>query len=462
MPTVVEINTMRKKAGLPLIRYNLRKYSEQDVADLRLAFAALYEISDMAPGDHRGYWAVARGHGYDQELCHTDPSLFLTWHRSYVYWFEKALNAAYQGKVEDPDAEITLPYWNWTIFDPETDAENGLPMVVNAATYTDPEGEETRNPLAAARSLYRIEALGLEGDEQYTVRYPTQLRDGIPILAEEVEGYYDETDYSRFNDDFDGGAHGAVHVWVGGRNRDSKLPNFFGDMGQVVSAAYDPIFWLHHCMVDRVFFRWQKMHGDSTVSDHVRASTVYGGFTGAEVLDSEGFLKIEYGDAPVAAYGGDATVQQGSEEAPLPPTLTLPVAGLADGVENARLHLQGMRPPRKSYEVRVFVGEESADASTTTRGNPRFGGRLFFFGHGECFGAPGHCNPDQAARGIFDRRPGHPLAPRNYSLDITSAVQQYKGSAEDEVRLSFVVLDGNGDQVAPEELDFDSITLVAR
>jgi tyrosinase len=42
--------------------------------------------------------------------------------------------------------------------------------------------------------------------------------------------------------------HGAVHVWVG------------GTMGQIPWAAYDPIFWAHHAMIDRLWRLWQNRH----------------------------------------------------------------------------------------------------------------------------------------------------------------------------------------------------------
>ena len=461
MTTVVSINTKRKKAGLPLIRFDLRSYSDQDIADLRTAFAALYEITDLAPGDNRGFWAVARGHGYDQFLCHNDPSLFLTWHRAYVYWFEKALAQAFRWKKDDPELEITLPYWDWTLFDEETDAANGIPQAVDDETW-EVDGETEPNPLKSAKSLYRVEALGLEGDQQFTHRYTTQLRSRIPLLRFQVESYYQENDYATFNNDFDFGAHGAIHVLVGGESTQSRLPGRGGDMSRVVSASFDPIFWLHHCMVDRVWFRWQNLHGNASVPAHVRTSTTYGGFTGEEVLHAESFLEYIYGTAPSAAGYGDTEVAEGSEEAPLPPTLTVPLDRLGGDFRKARLNLEGMQPPKNSYEVRVFVDQEGADAGTPTEGNDRYAGTLFFFGHGDCPGAPGHCNPNQAQRGRYDRRPDHPLRKRNFSLDVTSAVKAAAAAEDDgQVVLSFVVLDPAGEQVAPEVLDFDNVTVVA-
>ena len=31
-------------------------------------------------------------------------------------------------------------------------------------------------------------------------------------------------------------------------------------MGSVPTAAYDPIFWAHHCMIDRLWYLWQLRH----------------------------------------------------------------------------------------------------------------------------------------------------------------------------------------------------------
>lgn len=42
--------------------------------------------------------------------------------------------------------------------------------------------------------------------------------------------------------------HGQVHGWVG------------GTMGVVAFAAYDPIFWAHHGMIDRLWYLWQLQH----------------------------------------------------------------------------------------------------------------------------------------------------------------------------------------------------------
>jgi tyrosinase len=64
--------------------------------------------------------------------------------------------------------------------------------------------------------------------------------------------------------------HNSIHLAVGGFDLEgtgptkgdaSPLPGANGDMGENDTAALDPIFFFHHCFVDRVFWLWQKKHG---------------------------------------------------------------------------------------------------------------------------------------------------------------------------------------------------------
>ena len=59
--------------------------------------------------------------------------------------------------------------------------------------------------------------------------------------------------------------HNSIHLAVGGcevpnYNR-SPIPGANGDMGENDTAGLDPIFFFHHCNVDRMFWLWQKRHG---------------------------------------------------------------------------------------------------------------------------------------------------------------------------------------------------------
>ncbi len=56
--------------------------------------------------------------------------------------------------------------------------------------------------------------------------------------------------------------HNSIHLAVGGFDapgyRASKVEGANGDMGENNTAGLDPIFFFHHCNIDRVFWLWQK------------------------------------------------------------------------------------------------------------------------------------------------------------------------------------------------------------
>jgi tyrosinase len=60
--------------------------------------------------------------------------------------------------------------------------------------------------------------------------------------------------------------HNAMHLAVGGFYQENiynanPIYGANGDMGDNETAGFDPIFFLHHCFVDYVFWLWQKKHG---------------------------------------------------------------------------------------------------------------------------------------------------------------------------------------------------------
>ncbi|WP_437876846.1 tyrosinase family protein [Sorangium sp. So ce513] len=62
--------------------------------------------------------------------------------------------------------------------------------------------------------------------------------------------------------------HNDVHLAAGGFDapqiyaalRAGRVPGANGDMGENNTAAFDPMFFFHHCNVDRMFWVWQKLH----------------------------------------------------------------------------------------------------------------------------------------------------------------------------------------------------------
>lgn len=466
MTSIAKLNYHRKQAGLPLIRFDLTKLQDIDLQDLRDAYSAMYEISEIAPGDQRGYYAYARGHGYDLDLCHEDNRLFLTWHRAYIYTFEKALNSALQWKRNDFELELTLPYWDWTQYASATHASNGLPNVVNDETYINEDGDEVANPLASAKSLYRTTGLGLTDDEAYTSRMPNRLRADIPLLKNEVERYLSNPSFTEFQDDFNFGAHGHIHVRVGGRAFDSPLPFPSMDMGRTVSAAFDPVFWLHHSMCDKVWSDWQELWPNANIPHHVLDTAVYDGWAGSELIDAENSLRYIYSDdsveTAIGALGTADTAPALSISAAASQTTKINMGTVEAGFVRAELEFHRLRPPKESYEVCVYIDNPNCDESTGYK-DDSYAGRIVFFGHGLCHGAPGHCNPSLAERDAYDMRRQHPLryAHTRYRIDITRGLRRFIGRKKSvkNLKIYLVTLDDAGERVPPHSLVYDQCSL---
>jgi len=147
---------------------------------------------------------------------------FLPWHRMYVYFFERIIRKI-SGK-----AEFTLPYWNYSVSGP---AHGVIPSQFR--TPADPILKclfmSNRNP--GVNSGTPIDA----GD-------PGAL-DTTPSLSKCV---YSGT--NGFCNVLDNGLHGNVHVLTGNSM----------NMGSVPWAANDPVFWAHHCNIDRLWASWNK------------------------------------------------------------------------------------------------------------------------------------------------------------------------------------------------------------
>lgn len=193
---------------------------------LRAAFSAMMGIAD-----DRGYTFFAGIHGLPLPIgcdnAHGTP-FFLPWHRAYLFFFERAL------RDQGPDAMLT--WWDWT----------ARPEAVPAA-FADEEADGEPNPLLTAPvdplALEQARAAGLEIGE-HTERAPGAAQ--LPTAAE-VRTALNIRQFTRFSAAVEE-LHNRVHVWVGGH------------MSQVPFAAFDPIFWAHHTMIDRLWRIWQLRH----------------------------------------------------------------------------------------------------------------------------------------------------------------------------------------------------------
>jgi tyrosinase len=217
------------------------------VGDARAPYMQAFSAA-MAAAERRldraGYNAIAGFHGAPDWYCwhhQQNPRtteqarLFLPWHRAYLWWLEQAL----QDRARDlPPAigatDISLPWWDWT-------AVRDVPTAYRSTSTS----TRDRNPLAATRAYVPTARPPVD---RWTRRAPgANPFSRLPTRAQ-VDSLLEDSDFASFSDrleDF----HDSVHGWVG------------GDMGSVSTAAYDPIFFAHHCMIDRLWYLWQVRWG---------------------------------------------------------------------------------------------------------------------------------------------------------------------------------------------------------
>jgi tyrosinase len=248
-------------------RASVTDLTEAQLAELRAAFA------DMeATADDRGYQYEAGIHGlplpaWCDRHGHGTPT-FVHWHRAYLHEFEMKLRAAGHGH------DVMVPWWDW-LTTPEIPAAY--------ADQKDADGNE--NPLLSvevnAVALEQGKRGAIPGDEDEialsrqpnTARNPGLPGTKLPTRADiaKVLKYSDFASFTQTLEDW----HGQVHVWVGGH------------MGDIPFAAYDPIFWAHHAMIDRIWRLWQLEHPDasslpSSLDDEVMQPF---GMTASQTLD---------------------------------------------------------------------------------------------------------------------------------------------------------------------------------
>jgi len=115
-----------------------------------------------------------------------------------------------------------------------------------------------------------------------------------------------------------------------------------------------------------------------------------------------------------------------------------------------------------SFQGRVFFNNPEANEQTPQTLENGNAGRFHIFGHGRCWGDPGHCCVPTERR-AFDPRSPHPLTPREVQVDVTQALQNVARKSEP-LKITVVPVIYS----APEESDrkdcfhFDGLTLKLR
>ena len=398
-------------------RKNINCLTTDELHDLREALAAMYALTATDPNS---FATIASFHGGPPiAYCSHGAPGFFTWHRAYLMAFENALRLL--------GCQVTLPYWDWS-----SGPTTGVPAACRLPTYVNRLGTTVANPLFS----------GPRAGGGQTARRPDIDTTAYDDLATSAQAAMTAGTFASFQSQISG-VHGSVHGRTG------------GDMGSVPTAAYDPIFYLHHANVDRLWADWQIAHPGALPA--AEASFQLQPFPRPYSIAWQTGSDTESTDALGYRYRRFCFR--------IPPIIVWEVVKFEwpfparQFVESARVVLKSHHMQPEPVEIRAFVNQPDANAATRTIGNPAFAGSTTFFGHGSP--DPHGTNPaEHGGHGDMPRPASQPGVKERFDLElnITSALKAQKAEAA-EVSLKLVALDRNGDVVPADRLILEGIDI---
>ncbi|CAN7213386.1 tyrosinase family protein [Paraburkholderia terricola] len=183
-------------------------------------------VTDATKPTSWAYWVNVH-----MNYCPHMVPYFLAWHRGYIYYFEQQL------RTVSGDSLLTLPYWDYYTY-PTMPSE-----------FTDP---------SSGNALY------VSGRANSNVYSALTLAPFAPTVINFQRGTS-----NSFEASFESAPHNPVHNIIGGWMADMQSPT-------------DPIFYLHHANVDRLWDAWAQQ--PQTTMPYPNSSYWSGTFTYATGL----------------------------------------------------------------------------------------------------------------------------------------------------------------------------------
>src|SRR5215208_4216247 len=189
-------------------------------------------------------FANIHGNATDFNLCPHGNWYFLPWHRAYLVSYERAVRQL------TGNNDFALPYWDWT-------EDRQMPAAFVQPTFNGQPNSlfESQRDATPTDSL-PDSTVGPGVINQILAESPFEtFGTSRPINGGQVQNNLDQ---SWINCEFCGTMgtleqtpHNLVHVFVG------------GIMAQA-NSALDPLFMMHHCNIDRIWWLWNQGGGADT------------------------------------------------------------------------------------------------------------------------------------------------------------------------------------------------------
>lgn len=183
--------------------------------------------------------AQGTGRFNDLRAMHTNEAVgeahgrsgFGPWHRAFVLDLERELQAI--------DPSVTLPYWRFDEPAPNLFTEDFIGL-----NTTDANGVAQFSP---ANPLSSWVTDGVPGIRRF-MRFNPMNAPAVISEAQTLGLGGPGNDYAEFAPEFEVDPHGRAHV------------SFSGLIQSIHTAARDPLFFMLHANVDRLWAKWQWIH----------------------------------------------------------------------------------------------------------------------------------------------------------------------------------------------------------
>jgi polyphenol oxidase len=354
---------------------------------------------------------------------------FLPWHRGFLFFLERQLANILTTVYGEDGSKFALPYWDWTnhkeVPNTKVRYDQGKPSPFFGYDLTVDSLSDTMQV-----NGHPFDNLALwDGYRGPTLQKPamTPENENGPIWKQHTKATMFYTDPVYINsilrfpfDAFAGGevisrddgqglleafSHNFVHDWVGSRYGSNR------DMGTLRYAALDPIFYLHHGNLDRIWSLYTYTPDPDSLPNWAKQAFEFtdidGGTVSITVKDTVMNMKnVRYVPPGEATPATRAILASGSQIPKEPPReksetvvergetltgkpLTLTATTAKEGVraivargvlpERPALSLLEIQVGAINYEgrftVRIFVNKDDADINTSID-DPHFVGHI--------------------------------------------------------------------------------------
>lgn len=228
--------------------------------------------------------------------CQHGSFLFFSWHRMYLWYFERIIRKL------TGDQTFGLPFWDWS-----DSSQRAIPDVL-------------RNPANTTNDLW---VQTIDGSHPFPNKggRTSSVNGGATLPPSAVQfsvafGYTNFTSPTGSGLSFGGqilsapqhlgGPHGQLEA----QPHDVIHGTLGGWMGYPSFAARDPVFWLHHCNIDRLWNLWLKQGNGrkDPVTNNLWAHHKFSFFdengvqkqlTGCDILNAQNQLGYVYQGEPL-------------------------------------------------------------------------------------------------------------------------------------------------------------------